>query len=105
MSKLTALAKFHEKYGGRMVDFAGWSLPVQYTSIIEEHMAVRNAAGLFDVSHMGEFLIRGKDALPLLNYALTNSYTTLKDRCSRRAMGARLCSKPDMMIFTSTSRS
>lgn len=89
MGRLTALAKFHEKHGGRMVDFAGWNLPVQYTGIMEEHMAVRNSAGLFDVSHMGEFLVRGKDALPFLNYALTNSYTTLKDNCARYGI---LCS-------------
>ena len=66
-----------------MVDFAGWTLPVQYTGIIEEHMSVRKASGVFDVSHMGEFLVCGKDALPFLNYALTNSYTTLKDNCAR----------------------
>lgn len=89
MAKTTALFDLHKSLGGRMVDFAGWSLPVQYTSIIEEHLAVRKQAGLFDVSHMGEILVRGKDALPFLNYALTNSYTTLKNNCARYGI---LCS-------------
>jgi len=61
--KKTALYDEHLKAKGRMVEFAGWQLPVMYSSIIEEHNAVRNTAGLFDVSHMGEFRMTGKDAV------------------------------------------
>lgn len=63
-----------------MVSFAGYQLPMQYpTGIIVEHNAVRNAAGLFDVSHMGEFLFKGRDALKNLNYILTNDFTSMVD--------------------------
>ena len=62
MAKKTAFYDKHLALGGRMVEFAGYSLPVQYSGIIEEHRAVRNSAGLFDVSHMGEFLFKGNDA-------------------------------------------
>lgn len=58
----TQLWKWHEEHGARMVDFAGWYLPVQFTSIIEEHMAVREKVGMFDVSHMGRYRIKGKHA-------------------------------------------
>ncbi len=61
-----------------MVDFGGWDMPVQYTGIIEEHHAVRRAAGLFDVSHMGEIDIRGPQAFELANYATTNAVARLK---------------------------
>ncbi|MBQ9244898.1 glycine cleavage system aminomethyltransferase GcvT [bacterium] len=62
----TYLYNNHVKLGAKMVDFAGWDMPVQYTSIIEEHNNVRNNAGLFDVSHMGEIFISGQDALNFL---------------------------------------
>ena len=62
----TYLYNNHVKLGAKMVDFAGWDMPVQYTSIIEEHNNVRNNAGLFDVSHMGEIFVNGTDALPYL---------------------------------------
>ncbi len=64
--KRTALFEEHVKLGGRMVDFAGWELPVMYASIVEEHTAVRERAGLFDVSHMGEVLVRGPRAADFL---------------------------------------
>ena len=67
MTKQTFLHDKHVELGARMVDFAGWEMPVQYTSIIEEHKAVRNSVGIFDVSHMGEIIIRGEEALPFLN--------------------------------------
>ncbi|MCC7440142.1 MAG: glycine cleavage system aminomethyltransferase GcvT [Bdellovibrionales bacterium] len=72
MPKRTALHDEHVRLGGRMVDFGGWDLPVQYTGIIDEHLACRGAAGLFDVSHMGEFLVEGADAEAFLDYAVTN---------------------------------
>jgi aminomethyltransferase len=68
----TPLYDFHVAHGGRMVDFAGWEMPVQYRSILEEHKAVRRTAGLFDVSHMGEVEVRGADAQKFLNFLLTN---------------------------------
>ncbi len=69
--KKTPLYEIHLKYGGRIIDFAGWALPVQFTSIIQEHRAVRTAAGLFDVSDMGEIEVTGPDARSLLQRALT----------------------------------
>lgn len=75
--KKTPLYGNHLKYGGRIIDFAGWALPVQFRSIIEEHHQVRKAAGLFDVSDMGELDIRGPQALDLLQYALTNDMSTV----------------------------
>ena len=68
----TPLFATHQKLGARMVPFAGWTMPVQYTKVINEHRAVRSTAGLFDLSHMGEFEICGAQALAFLNFALTN---------------------------------
>jgi len=70
--KTTPLNAFHRHHGGRMVDFAGWDMPVQYRSILEEHKAVRQRAGLFDVSHMGEADVKGPDALKFLQHLVTN---------------------------------
>lgn len=71
--KSTPLHEEHVRLGAKMVPFAGFSMPVQYpTGIRREHEAVRSAAGLFDVSHMGEFLVEGPDALAFLSYAITN---------------------------------
>lgn len=77
MAKKTALYDTHIKYGGKMVEFTGYLLPVQYSSIIKEHMAVREAAGIFDVSHMGEILVCGEGALSTLNYILANDFTDM----------------------------
>jgi aminomethyltransferase len=65
--------------GGKMVDFGGWQLPLQYAGIMEEHQRVREAAGLFDVSHMGEITVKGPDAADYLQYLLTNDLTHLSD--------------------------
>ena len=65
--KRTALYDVHKSSGGRMVPFAGWEMPVQYSGIYEEHLATRNAAGLFDVSHMGVYEVRGPDAASFLD--------------------------------------
>lgn len=77
--KLTPLNEFHRKHGARLVQFAGWEMPVQYTSIIEEHLAVRKKAGLFDVSHMGEISVKGADSQDFLNFLMTNDIAVLKD--------------------------
>jgi len=69
--KRTPLFDVHRKYGGRIIDYAGWALPVQFTGIIEEHRAVRATAGLFDVSDMGEVEITGPGALALVQQAVT----------------------------------
>ena len=67
MTKETFLHEKHVNLNAKMVDFAGWHMPVQYTSIIEEHKTVREKVGLFDVSHMGEVFVSGKDAMEFLN--------------------------------------
>lgn len=84
MERKTPLYETHVKYGGKIVPFAGYLLPVQYgTGVITEHMAVRTACGLFDVSHMGEIMCIGKDAVKNLNHLLTNDYTTMYDGQAR----------------------
>src|SRR5205085_11088826 len=74
----TPLNAVHRKMGAKMVDFGGWSMPVQYSGILEEHHAVRTAVGVFDVSHMGEIEIHGPEANQLINYVTTNNATKLK---------------------------
>ncbi|MFL6518481.1 MAG: glycine cleavage system aminomethyltransferase GcvT [Bacillus sp. (in: firmicutes)] len=75
--KRTPLFETYKKYGAKVIDFGGWELPVQFSGILEEHEAVRNLAGLFDVSHMGEVLVEGKDAESYINYLVTNDVTKL----------------------------
>lgn len=75
--KRTPLHAFHLAHGARIVDFAGWEMPVQYRSILSEHLAVRNAAGLFDVSHMGEFSVQGPDAGRFLDRLVANEVSKL----------------------------
>jgi aminomethyltransferase len=79
MLKRTPLYESHVSLGARMVDFAGWEMPVQYSGPIPEHMAVRNAAGLFDVSHMGEVEIIGDNALALVQKLTSNDASKLAD--------------------------
>jgi aminomethyltransferase len=77
--KRTPLFEEHEKLGAKLVPFAGYLMPVQYTAgILEEHRAVRTRAGLFDVSHMGELEVRGNEALALAQYAMTNDVSKLE---------------------------
>jgi aminomethyltransferase len=84
--KETPLADLHRKLGARMVDFAGWNMPVQYKSIVTEHQAVRTKCGLFDVSHMGEFVVTGADAAAFVQYMVANDINKL--------------SKPNMALYT-----
>ena len=77
--KKTPLFATHQKYGGKIVEFGGWLLPVQYSGIIEEHAAVRTKAGLFDVSHMGEIWVEGRDALAFLQNLVTNDLAGMKN--------------------------
>jgi len=76
--RVTPLNSVHRALGARMVDFGGWDMPVQYSGIIDEHNAVRNAVGVFDVSHMGEIEIRGPEAAKLTDYVTTNAVHKLK---------------------------
>jgi aminomethyltransferase len=84
--KQTPLAQAHKDAGARMVDFAGWLMPVQYKSISTEHMAVRTNVGLFDVSHMGEFLVTGAKARDFVQFMIANDIDRLN--------------KPNMALYT-----
>src|ERR1043166_9887014 len=75
--KRTPLFPAHQKLGGKLIEFGGWEMPVQYTSIMDEHLAVREDAGLFDISHMGEVLVSGAGAETFLNHTLTNDIRKL----------------------------
>ncbi len=77
--KKTALYSWHEQAGAKIIDFGGYLMPVQYAGIIAEHRAVREAAGLFDVSHMGNFYVRGARALEFLQYLTTNDLGRIVD--------------------------
>lgn len=79
MTKKTLLYDEHVKLGAKMVEFAGWMMPVSYASIIDEHRAVRENVGLFDVSHMGEFFVEGKDSLKFLNSLVPQDVSKLVD--------------------------
>src|SRR5690606_39037384 len=77
--KKTPLNAVHRSAGARMVDFGGWDMPVEYSGIVAEHMAVRKSVGLFDVSHMGEIEVVGPQALDLVELATSNRAAGLKD--------------------------
>lgn len=81
-AKHTPLYDAHVKHGGKMVEFGGWALPVQYDAILAEHAAVREGCGLFDVSHMGEITVVGEGALAFLNAVCTNDFAGMETgRC------------------------
>src|SRR5437762_12052616 len=89
MPKRTPLFDSHRKLGARMTEFGGFEMPVSYPAgIIAEHLAVRRSAGLFDLSHMGEFEVNGPRALPMLERAFTNSAARL---AVGRAQYALMC--------------
>lgn len=77
--KRTPLYEAHLKQNAKMVPFAGWEMPIEYTGLVEEHHAVRQAAGIFDVSHMGEVTVDGPDAVAFVDYLVANDVTTLVD--------------------------
>ncbi len=77
MPKKTAFYDMHVQHQGRIVEFAGYLMPVQFKGIVKEHLKVRNSVGVFDVSHMGEIVIRGKDALKFTNHITSNDVTKL----------------------------
>ena len=74
----TSLHEWHATHGGRLVEFGGWSMPVQYASIVEEHQTIRNAVGLFDIGHMGRLRFHGPEALDWLEFATTNTVAKLQ---------------------------
>jgi aminomethyltransferase len=78
MLKRTPLFAAHQRLGAHLVEFGGWEMPLLYSGIIEEHLAVRSAAGLFDISHMGEISLRGDAAMNFLNHVLTNDIRQLE---------------------------
>jgi aminomethyltransferase len=86
--KRTPLYEGHLALGARLVEFGGWEMPVQYSSILEEHQAVRTHAGLFDVSHMGEFKVEDADALAFLQYLVPNDVSRL---ALHQALYTQLC--------------
>ncbi len=86
--KRTALYEQHLALGARIVEFSGWEMPVQYSGILQEHQAVRTKAGLFDVSHMGEFKVEGDDALAFLQYLVPNDVARL---AVHQALYTQLC--------------
>lgn len=100
--KRTPLYDLHVSLGGKMVPFGGYELPVQYASgIKQEHMAVREAVGIFDVSHMAEFIISGPQALAAINHLLTNQFDSMKDGGCRYTL---LCNpaggiKDDLLVY------
>ena len=75
--KQTPLIEKHQVLGAKMVGFAGFEMPIQYSGILKEHEAVRKSAGMFDVSHMGEFIVRGDGAAEFLNFVMINDVTSL----------------------------
>ncbi len=95
MARKTPLYDEHVRLNARIVDFAGWEMPVQYSGVMEEHRAVRAAAGLFDVSHMGQFLITGPEATACVQSLTTNDVTTMTDG---RAQYSILCNERGTVV-------
>ena len=83
LMKKTALFDKHLALGAKMVPFAGYEMPVQYTGVNDEHRTVREAAGVFDVSHMGEFLVTGENALEFLQWVTSNDVSKLAFQTAR----------------------
>jgi aminomethyltransferase len=101
MEKKTPLYQNHIDGGGRIVPFAGYLLPVQYEGVIAEHMAARTKAGLFDVSHMAELVLKGPDALKNVNYLVTSNTSEMEDGQIKYGL---LCNKQggivdDLMVY------
>ena len=97
----TPFYKYHKEYGAKFVDFAGWEMPISYGSIIEEHHHVRNAAGLFDVSHMGRIKFSGRHARRFLERLLTRRVSDMKENTCRYGL---ICNehggaKDDVLVY------
>jgi aminomethyltransferase len=101
MALRTPLFDWHVAHGARLVEFGGWDMPVQYSTITEEHAAVRTAAGLFDISHMGRLSFAGPGALDLIQFVFTNNAATMKDGQARYGL---LCNaaggvRDDVLVY------
>ncbi|HEV2388194.1 MAG TPA: glycine cleavage system aminomethyltransferase GcvT [Candidatus Acidoferrales bacterium] len=96
----TALNSVHRRMGARMVNFGGWDMPLEYSGIVAEHMAVRTAAGLFDVSHMGEIEVRGERALDLVQWVTCNNAAKLSPGQAQYSglMTERGCFVDDLLV-------
>lgn len=105
--KKTPLYEAHVALKGRMIPFTGYSLPVQYTGIVDEHVAVRTAAGLFDVSHMGELTIEGPNALAQVDRLVTNDIVGLLDGQCRytQCLNAQGTSLDDLIVYRVSAQS
>src|SRR5271157_5970380 len=100
MPQLVQIQEFHEK-NGHLTEFAGFTLPLWFKGIIPESLAVRNSVGMFDVSHMGRALIRGRDSLKLLDNVTTNDVTSLSNSMGQYSL---ICNheggiKDDVLVF------
>lgn len=101
MALKTPLFDWHNSRGGRMVEFGGWMLPVQYTGIVAEHNVVRSAAGLFDISHMGRFSFAGLASLGVIDQAWTNDAAGMKDFQVRYGLicNEAGCAVDDILVY------
>lgn len=100
--KKTILNEEHKKLGAKLVEFGGFEMPVQYQGIIAEHNAVRKNVGVFDVSHMGEFLVSGKDTLSYLNYLVPNNIKKIEE--GGKSLYTQICNEKggtvdDLIIY------
>ncbi len=95
MLRKTSLFETHKKLGAKIIEFGPWLMPLYYTAIIDEHNTVRNKVGLFDVSHMGEFSIRGKDALAFIQRLITNDTSHLNNN---QALYTPMCNNKGTII-------
>ncbi|MDR0617242.1 MAG: glycine cleavage system aminomethyltransferase GcvT [Endomicrobium sp.] len=99
--KQTPLYSFHKELGAKFVEFSGWSMPIQYSSIIEEHNAVRTNVGVFDTSHMGTFIVSGKDSEKFISSVTLGNIVGLSDNKARYSMilNEYGCVKDDVIIY------
>jgi aminomethyltransferase len=99
--KATPLHAVHVRLGARMVEFGGWQMPLQYGSILDEGRTVRSACGLFDLSHMGRFEVRGKDAVALVDRVCTNHCAKMPAGAIRYSLLCRADGRPldDLLIY------
>ena len=93
--KNTALYEKHVALNAKMIEYAGYSMPVSYAGITDEHLAVRHDMGIFDVSHMGEFVVTGKEALLFVNHLVTNIITDEELKLTY----ALMCDEKDLLLM------
>jgi len=101
MARKTQLSEVHSRSAAKMVEFAGWEMPLWYTSITDEHLAVRNNVGIFDVSHMGEILVTGRESLQFVNYVTANDVAKLSGHSCHYSVvcNARGGIKDDVLVY------